>query len=331
MQVLVIGATGFIGRHLVERLAKDGQAVRALVRKPDAAGELEKAGVKLHAGDVLDEASIARAARGVEVVYNLAGASDTFLSRRDPFGDRIFDVNALGNLRAARAALSAGVRRLVSVSSVFIFGHSPGEPVDEEYAPNLWRYAGPYLLSRVQQELHLLRHVGRGLEIVIVNPGFVVGAGDRGPNMPGSVVLAFLRRRVPVCPPGGTSWIGVSDVADGLVSAATRGRSGERYIFASEDLTFKELGLRIARLTGVRAPRRVLPPGVVKAGGTVAKAVTTLFGKRPAIDPVIAARLVADGFYYRADKAAKELGLPRHSIDRDLKAACEDFRRRGMA
>lgn len=330
MKTLVVGATGFIGQHLVSRLLAEGHAVHALVRKPDAAKELSSAGVKLFKGDVLDRDSISRAAKGVEVVYNLAGASDSLLARSDPFGDRIFEANSLGNLHAVQAGLKAGVRRVVSVSSVFIFGHHPGKPVDEEHAVNLWHYAGPYLLSRLQQELFLLRHAGRGIEVIIVNPGFIVGAKDRGPNFPGQVVLTYLKRRVPAHPPGGTSWIGVTDVADGLLNAATRGRSGERYIFTSEDLTFKALGQRIETITGVPSPKRTLPKSMLKGGATLAGFGSKLIGRKPAIDPAVIIRLVTDGFYYSADKAAKDLGLPRRPIDDDLRAACEDFRSRGL-
>lgn len=331
MKVLVIGATGFIGRHLVDRLLAGGHTVRALVRGPESAVDLRRQGVELLPGDVCDPDSVTRAAEGMEVIYNLAGASDTVLGRSDHYGDRIFETNCLGNINAARAALSTGARRLVTVSSVFIFGHSPGKPVDEEYAPNLWRYAGPYLLSRLQQEMHVLRYALRGIEVIIVNPGFIVGPKDRGPNFPGGIVLAYLNRRIIACPPGGTSWIGVSDVAEGLMAAATKGRSGERYIFTSEDITFRELGERIERLTGVPAPKLILPATVLKAGASVGSVIADMFGKRPAIDPRVGARLMADGFYYSSAKAVLELGLPTNPIDNDLLAACEDFKRRGLA
>ena len=179
--------------------------------------------------------------------------------------------------------------------------------MDEEHVVNLYRYAGPYLLSRLQQELHLLRLAQRGIEVIIVNPGFIVGSRDRGPNFPGQIVLGFLKRRFPLCPPGGTSWIGVSDVADGLVNAATKGRSGERYIFTSEDLTFRALADRIEKLTGIRAPKRTVPKSMLKSGAHVARFAAQLIGRRPAIDPAIIVRLVADGFYYSSEKAAKEL------------------------
>lgn len=331
MNILVIGATGFIGAHLVERLLHGGHSISALVRSPKNASHLNKLGVKLHRGDVTDENTVLHAAKGVEVIYNLAGSSESILSRQDPYGDRIFEANALGNLYAAKAALSAGARRLVTVSSIFIFGHSPGKPVDEEHVTNLWHYAGPYLFSRMQQELHVLRHALRGLEAVIVNPGFIVGAKDRGPNFPGQIIVNLLNRRFPFYPPGGTSWIGVRDVVDGLVAAATRGRSGERYIFTSEDLTFKELGKRIQKLTGVPAPKRMIPKTVLKRGAALGKFVMPLLGQRASIDPTVAVRLVTDGFYYSPAKAKKELGLPCRHIDDDLLAACEDFRQRGLA
>lgn len=330
MKTLVIGATGFIGQHLVDALGAAGHGVRVLARKPEAAQDLAARGAEVCAGDVRDAESIERAAKGVEVVYNLAGSNETLLARKDPHGDGIFETNCLGNVHSARAALATGARRLVTVSSVYVFGHEPGQPVDEEHLPNLWRYAGPYLFSRVQQELHVLRYAARGLEVIIVNPGFIVGSKDRGPNFPGQVILAFLRRKLPLLPPGGTSWIGVGDVAAGLLGAATRGRSGERYIFTSEHLSFRDLAERIERVTGVRTPRRTLPRTLARSGAALGKAVTALFGRRPAVDPVIGLGMLADGFYYSADKAARELGLPRHPIDRDLAAAYEDFQARGL-
>ncbi len=151
--VALTGATGFIGRHTVHRLARDHR-VRALVRTP--AEDLAALGVETVRGDLDDDAALARLVRGAEVVLHLAGA----VHARDR--RTFFRVNADGSERLAHAAAAARVSRFVLVSSL-----AAREP-----------HVSAYAASKAEAEARVLA-VGRPFELVIVRPPAIYGPGDR--------------------------------------------------------------------------------------------------------------------------------------------------------
>jgi nucleoside-diphosphate-sugar epimerase len=171
--VLVTGATGYVGRHLVERLARDGHEVAAFVEPGDDARWSTPLDVTVHRGDINDRDALQRSVEGREVVYHLAALTerDGLLSRRE-----VQRVNVDGTRTMAEVAIAAGTPRLVCTSSVSVFGHRAqrvGSLLDETSAvhPDT-----PYGRSKVAVE-ELLRqaHVERGLPVVIARPSSVCG------------------------------------------------------------------------------------------------------------------------------------------------------------
>lgn len=172
-RVLVTGATGFIGRHLVERLHREGAHVLALERTPGKADGLRAQGIEVVEGDITDGARMREiVAQGVDIVMHVAG----WLGGRNI--ERAFPVNVTATRELAEASAAAGVQRFVFTSSIAVYGIRHSRDVDEDTLLEPYRY--PYGDTKILAEraLHSVAEQ-TGLEIVVVRPGMVFGPGSR--------------------------------------------------------------------------------------------------------------------------------------------------------
>lgn len=167
MKILLTGATGKVGSRLAKRLATRGDRVRALVRDPARARDVETSGVELVRGDLLDAASLAVAVQGVDAVVHCAA----FFRGATP--EEAHAVNDLGTQHLAHAAQAASVRRFVFTSTGLVYGHNGGRLANEDHvcAP-----VDAYPLSKLAAERFLLGL--DGIDVRILRLPFVYGDGD---------------------------------------------------------------------------------------------------------------------------------------------------------
>ncbi|QXD16686.1 SDR family oxidoreductase [Rhodocaloribacter litoris] len=308
MKTLVTGATGLVGAALTRLLVAQGVEVRIL-RRPasrldllgDAAGHVEHA-----LGDVTDPGSLRGAFEGVSRVYHVAGYVGQGRNRRERA--RLFHVNVEGTAHVVDAALAAGVERLVHTSSVAALGRLPGPDVvlDETASWHDAPSPSPYALSKYRAELEVQRGVAEGLDAVIVNPALVFGPGRPGENTRRLVDLVR-KRRLPAVPAGGTCVVDVEDVAEGHIRAMAHGHTGERYILAGDNLSWREIAETLARAFGVPPPRWTLSPRLAWWLGAVAEAVALLTRTSPRLTREMA-RHSAHRYRYSNRKAVEALG-----------------------
>lgn len=228
MTVLVTGATGFIGGHLVERLVAEGESVRALVRLGSDASRL--AGAELAPGDLGDPAGLERAARGCASVYHLAGVTAA-VGRR---GREFAAVNVEGTRAAARAAAGSGARRLVLASSVSVYGNAVRDHRIRE--GSAIRPETPYGRSKRAAE-RALREVSAetGLETVAARIASVMGPRSRTWNGLFDDVAAG-RLRFVGDGENHHHWVDVDDVVEGLLRCGrTPAAAGRVYTLAGPD------------------------------------------------------------------------------------------------
>jgi dihydroflavonol-4-reductase len=270
--VLVTGATGFTGGHLAATLAARGDDVRALVRPRSRArfeaSPLPAAGVAAVEGDLRAPEALARACRGVEVVYHIAA---TYREAGQP--DSAYRaINIDGTRHLLEAALAGGVRRVVHCSTGGVHGHVAHPPANED-AP--FNPGDVYQETKLEAE-RLARSFGetRGLEVVVARPIGIHGPGDtRFLKM----FRGLARRRFPMLGPGTVYYhlTYIDDLVEGFrlcgEVAAARGRTyllaGERYT------TLNELVRLVADELGVSPPRWHLPVWPVWVAGLACELV----------------------------------------------------------
>jgi dihydroflavonol-4-reductase len=311
-RVAITGATGFVGFHLARRLAAAGAHVTALVRPTADRGRLIAAGVRCVQGCLEDVDSLRELARGCEIVFHVAGAVDFGSDWR-----RLRRINVEGTHRVIAAAQDAEVRRLVHTSSIVAVGASLTPRVLDETAHwNLGPMRVPYVTTKRQGEELALSENGK-LEVVVVNPGCVVGPDDFVGSEFGRLCRRFWRGRVPICFGGGNNFVDVRDVTDGLLRAAERGRPGERYLLTGTNRSMTAFFGELARPAGRPIPRLRLPTALAP----IVAALGERFARRgtPALTAG-QARLLPYFWYFDCGKARRELGYE----PRPLRATLSD-------
>ncbi|KPK66880.1 MAG: hypothetical protein AMS21_00310 [Gemmatimonas sp. SG8_38_2] len=298
----VTGGTGFIGINLIELLADEGWQVTALHRPTSDLTYLKRFPVALAEGSITDRASLDRAIpNGTDVVFHVAGDTN-FWSKRNEKQDAI---NIAGTRNLVDAAASKGVGTFIHTSSVSAWGRVKGVITEETPLRGRSSWIN-YERSKHIGELEALKGTERGMKVVILNPGGVAGPYDT--NTWGQLFFLLRDNALPATSPGTVTISHVHDIVKAHLAAVTSGRSGERYILASDDIEIVDLVGEVARLLGLAKPPMTAPPFVLKAFGRLSVLAASLTGKEPNITPEIAAMTSERGTSFRSDRAVRELG-----------------------
>jgi dihydroflavonol-4-reductase len=269
MKALVTGATGFVGRHLVNALLRRGDTVTALIRSPQKAQEIADLGVRLIKGDLDELNAMAQACEGQDVVYHVAG----LVAARNEA--EFFHVNRHGTLALLKAATAAGSKRFVLVSSAAAGGPSlPGIPLKGDEPPNPVTIYGRSKLAGEE--------VVRGGKIpwTIVRPPAVYGPGDR------ELLRIFRLARLGIAPVFGggrqeLSLVYGPDLGEALAAAGHAPNAAGKIYYAChpEVVTSGAMVREIGRAMG--KPVRLLPLPAMLANGilTVTGTAARLTGK----------------------------------------------------
>ena len=314
---LVTGGSGFLGSHLVRALAKRGDDLRLLARRGSNLEHLAEIDFDRATGDITDRRAVRRAMEGVERVFHVAGTT----SMRDGAGQRVFDVNVGGTRVVAEEALDAGVTRLVHASSAGAIGVAkPKGWIDETHTYNAGHLGLDYVNSKHESEMEVLRVAAHGLDVVIVNPTFVLGPDDPTGTSNGLVRRVMLRQ-IPFYVTGGLNIVDVRDVAKGMMLADAKGASGERYLLGGRNFSLTRLFADIARIAGVPPPPVQVPLGATRMATQGAKRVGVPV-------PISEQELVsaAQWWTYRSTKAKRELGFKARPHEETLEASVEWWR-----
>ena len=321
MDVLVTGATGFVGANVARLLIAGGQRVRVLARPASSLKALDGCGVDVVRGNILDPASVAEAIGGCAQVFHVA--ADYRLWAKDPA--EIYRTNVDGTRVVLEACARAGTERVVYTSSVGTLGLPRDGGAGTEATPvRLGDMIGPYKRSKFLAERVAEEYAARGLPVVIVNPTNPIGAWEVRPTPTGQMVLDYLLRRMVATLDTGLNLIHVSDVARGHLLAAQRGRVGEKYILGCENHSLTDIFRMLERITGIPAPRVRVPHAFIYCVAVISEGMARATGRPPRV-PLTGVRMARTHMYFSADKAVRELGLPQTSVEQALRDAVDWF------
>ncbi|HKS95030.1 MAG TPA: NAD-dependent epimerase/dehydratase family protein, partial [Terriglobia bacterium] len=322
------GATGFLGKHLVEQLKASESEARIRVLCRGVSPWDKDAAIEAIRGDITNPADVDRAVAGASEIYHLAGV----VSRDPRAASLLYETHIEGTRQVCQAARRHGVRRIVLVSSSGTLAVSR-EPVayDENSGYKHEVVAEwPYYLSKIFAEKLALSYFAQyKLPEVIVNPSLLLGPGDDRGSSTQDVAL-FLAGQILAIPLGGLNFVDARDTAAGLIAAMRAGKPGERYLVGGPNWTFREFIQHLSEVSGVRAPKLQPSFKMQLASARLLRRLMPLVGKSFPLDDV-SIRMSALFWYCDTRKARAELGFTTRDPLETLKDTVEDLRRRKLA
>lgn len=306
MEILMTGASGLLGHHLITALQERGYSLRALVLPNEDATRLEERNVAIYRGDVRNPETLIAPMRGADKVLHMAGMMGVWRPMLDYWA-----VNVTGTEHVCRAALAAGVKRLVHVSSWTVYGMNLGQPA-YEYFP-LRPFQEPYAVTKAAGDEVVQRFIAcNDLPAVIVRPGTFIGPGDHlhfermadRLRAGKGIVIGNGRNALPFCH--------VTDVVQGLLLALEHPNAVGRAYNISNDhpITQEECLRAIAEEIGAQPPRIHAPYHALYAAATAAEQVPALLHsqREPAVTR-LGVKLFGTDNRHAIDKACSELGF----------------------
>jgi dihydroflavonol-4-reductase len=323
-RVFVTGATGFIGTHVVERLARAGHEMHCLVPATSSVSALKRHEVTLIEGDVTDRTSVLDGMRGCDWAFNLADLYSFWVPDK-----RLYHkVNVEGTRIVLESALEAGVAKVVHVSSAVGYGKPADCPFTEESTPGPVRFS-KYAQTKYEGDLVAWElHEKKGLPLVVLYPGAVVGPAD--PKTNGGYVQDLMRQRLParLFPDRVLTAVHVRDVAEAVYRAAEKqGNVGERYLVGKYRVSFRELSKMVSDISGIPLPKRTIPGPVALLNAALLTGIANVL-KRPPLwgmssDQI---RTMKEGFQFDGSKAERELGITYTPIHVAVEEALASYR-----
>ncbi len=318
--IVVTGATGLVGNNVVRLLHDEGYRVRAL-RRPRRSGvdrSLADLPIDILEGSLEDDGFLQRGCEDASLVVHAAAM--VHIGRRHR--DEMWRANVEVSRRVAHAARGAGAK-LVHVSSVDAIGlRNDGQPADEETPPG-GLHECPYVTTKREAETAVLSQVELGLDAVIVNPVFMLGPWDWKPSS-GRMLLEVASGKGTFAPPGSNDFVDVRDVAKGILLAATRGRTGRRYILGGHCMSYLEAWKVFADVAGRMHPLGVAPPAAVRVAGWVGDLAGLFMKREPALNSAAAASSLLP-HNFSSDRARSELGYQYRSFETTVRDAFDWF------
>lgn len=263
MNILITGASGFLGTNLVQELLQKcpNDQIFILVRKLDLGLKNKHPQITQIIGDITLPDTLVNICNGIDLVYHLAG----LIGYSQFLRPTMFKVNVEGTKNILEASINSGVKRFIYLSSVVSVGSSFDERhiLDENSNFNLDKYHLSYFDSkRAAEQIVLQAAREKKIEVICLNPGTIYGPGSARKSSRG-FQSKVAQGKMPFYTSGGVNVVALKDVLHCLIQAQTKGHSGERYIIGGENLKIKDLFNIIAQISKVRPPHIYIPNFII--------------------------------------------------------------------
>ena len=333
-KILLTGATGMLGAHLLWHLLQKGLTVRATKRERSNLTQTERIfsayndslanysdQLQWVSGDVLDYDSIEKAMLGIEQVYHCAAIVSFSKKPR-----RVLDINIRGTQNIVYAALKHSVKKFCFVSSIATLGKETGQQLITEKSP--WdkeRERSVYAQSKYLSEEVVWQAIKKGLPTIIVNPGVILGMADETNNS--MQLFSSVMKGLPIYTKGGSGFVCVKDVCRAMINLMESEIVNERFVLVGENLSNKDLLFLIAKYL------KKMPPFI---NGTifllypialVMEFFAAVFNTKAFIDRATV-RVVLSRSFYSSQKIEKAIGFTFTAIENCVSDLCALLKRK---
>lgn len=319
--ILVTGGTGFLGSHLLRKLVNAGQPVRALYRKeiPRQVADI-KDKVEWVQGDVLDVCVLEDAMEGVDKVYHCAGV----VSFRPGEHEQMMKVNVEGTANIVNMSIDAAVKKLVHVSSTAALGRAKVDGVLDESAE--WgegKGNSRYGVSKYLAEMEVWRGKAEGLDVAIVNPSIILGAGYWEDSS--GMLIKNAWKEFPYYTEGINGFTDVRDVAEAMFRLMESEITGERFVLNTDNWKYHDLFTEMAQHLGKKPPHIAVKPWMAEIVWRIEAVKSKLSGKKALLTKETA-RTAQTKVYYSNKKILEALpGFSFRPLQTAIADMCQEF------
>ncbi|WP_459210370.1 NAD-dependent epimerase/dehydratase family protein [Aquimarina rhabdastrellae] len=239
--IFVTGINGLLGTNLSHELLHQGYHVKGLVRKLSSYKGNTHKNLQLIQGTLFD--NFVDQLEHIDCVIHAAAVTDQSLYNYDSY----WQINYNATIQLFHAAIKAKVKKFIFVSTANTIGYGTKETSgNEKYTIKAPFNTSFYAKSKLEAEHYLLQH-NHDIEVIIINPTFMLGPYDTKPSS-GKIIFMGWKKRIIFYPPGGKNFVHVKDVAKGIIKSIIKGKNGEKYLIANKNLTYQEFFKRINTL-----------------------------------------------------------------------------------
>jgi len=322
--IVVTGGTGLVGAHLLLKLLKENNSIRAIVREESSPkkvlaiwkhyvqspeGLLDK--IDWYRCDITDKASLYDALHDAAQVYHCAAQVN--LDGTDK--RKMFEVNVLGTQNIVNICLAQNVNKLLHVSSIAAIGKSLNGKTLMETDGWPVKSKSIYTQTKTLAELEVWRGIAEGLNAVIINPSVIVGPGNWESSS--SRFFDVIYKGLNYYTKGITGFVDVNDVTDAMVQLMNGEISGERFILNSENISIQDFFNKIAVSLGVTPPSRYASPFKTSLAWKAEFIKSILTGSTPKITKQ-SARTSHTSRFYSGDKIKNQLNFDYTPMDESI-------------
>ena len=313
---IVTGAAGFLGGTVCRVLAERGEIVRAFVLPGDKAKEYLPSAVEVVEGDLCDKDSL-------EELFAVNDESDvivlhiaSIVTVNPEFSQKVMDVNVGGTANIIEFCRKCGhFKKLVYVSSTGAIPELPkGQTIREVSSFDPDKVPGCYSKSKAMATQLVLDAVAEGLDATVVHPTGILGPEDYSLGETSKPVIQIIKGEMPAGIAGSFNLCDVRDLADGVISASEKGRTGECYILGNEEVSFKRFARIVADVAGCKRMRMFIPCSMAYVLAKLAELKAKMDGSRPLMTTFSVYNLARNNSF-DSSKASKELDFHPKSYE----------------
>ena len=316
--ILVTGATGLLGSHLIKELSESEEKVRAIFRKSIPVGY--PANIEWVEADILDVISLEHAFEDIDHVYHCAGA----VSFNPKQKEQLYKTNVDGTANVVNAAIDAGVKKLLYVSSVASLGRiREHEIINEKMQWTEETSNSEYGRSKFLAEMEVWRGIGEGLNAVIINPSIILGAGDW--NNGSTQLFKSAYHEFPWYTEGISGFVDVLDVVHAMKILMSGKSSGERFIISGDNQSYKDIFTNIALEFNKKPPFKKVTPFIASIVWRMEAIKALITGKNPLLTKETAITAQAKVNFDNSKFTYYAVNFEYTPIENTIKRVCEEL------
>ena len=331
--ILVTGGTGLVGAHLLYHLIKDNETIRAIYRSEERIEAVKKifsyytddasliSKIEWFKADITDIPAMIPAFVGVEKVYHCAA----FISFNPKDYKEMRKVNIHGTAIIVNLSIDAKIKKLCFVGSIAAVGDSiNGDLITEENEWNKELDNSGYSITKFGAEMEVWRASQEDVEVVIVNPGVILGSGFWTAGS--GKLFSQVYKRFKYYTEGVTGFVGVKDVVKAMILLMNSEIKNERFILVSENKTYKEIFFLIADAFGVKRPSKKIKSWQTTVLWRISS-ILAVFTKKTPLLSKYSAKSAHEVSKYSSEKIKQTLNFQFEEIQRVVKDVCSNFKK----